>query len=53
MVTFDYGADADALIWQHIAHPNHEGAQKRRRGAREGSAGRAAPDPPIEGNPLL
>eukprot|EP00929_Paragymnodinium_shiwhaense_P011618 TRINITY_DN1175_c0_g1_i1.p1 TRINITY_DN1175_c0_g1~~TRINITY_DN1175_c0_g1_i1.p1 ORF type:complete len:925 (-),score=157.35 TRINITY_DN1175_c0_g1_i1:415-3189(-) len=25
MVTFDYGADADALIWQSLVRPNYEG----------------------------
>lgn len=27
MVTLDYGADADALVWQTIVHPNHGGTK--------------------------
>eukprot|EP00933_Yihiella_yeosuensis_P041006 TRINITY_DN35434_c0_g1_i1.p1 TRINITY_DN35434_c0_g1~~TRINITY_DN35434_c0_g1_i1.p1 ORF type:complete len:823 (+),score=116.58 TRINITY_DN35434_c0_g1_i1:147-2471(+) len=27
LVTFDYGADADALIWQALIRPNYEGIQ--------------------------
>ncbi|CAE7195600.1 unnamed protein product [Symbiodinium natans] len=25
LVSMDYGADADALLWQALVHPNHEG----------------------------
>jgi len=27
LVTFDYGADADAHMWHALLHPNHEGIQ--------------------------
>lgn len=25
MISIDYGADADALLWHALVHPNHEG----------------------------